>query len=1515
MPILTGVINSETVSSETVKTDLTKWPVLSTVSVATLKQLHTELAAVGLPVLGAEATDTPQFGSETENRIRAFQKLHGLPVTGAVDPTTGGVMALAAMVTTESDPSKLRAGLRAAQGKLPNSPQYDYMLFRSAILAGDYDLAVKVRLNASDVGLSAGGVLDIPTASPQVPEVPFPENFYTCRYELMSQDLIVELRTKAPAQLTARIAGQPDVAGAGGAPSAADDLARQTVVALRPRDDPNGDPPGTPPVPPPQPPTPPDQHPKALADSARAWLEAVEAWQFGNAEFAKQRYASAVAAYNACQQATLSYFALFPDYQSKLSLTTPTLAGRMDDLVFGLASNTPFWSDVWTHINFRRQLLSLAELGQLDWISITRVHGIFQLLEGNLAGKRDPLPPTNPLPTNFRKALMDARLVIIAAVLVPLARAEANRLRRQYAAALEDLTRFQRRDLLIPNSNPPKTVPAALACEFIEYPFARLLTAETLLDQAEAQYKARLSIDDEPDATKKAVALARLKSLADDFTSRHIPSGGSSVSQPFQNLVAALTYSSVLESQQSDGEYLSRAKQAADSLYAAVTSAVDNGDVTSMAFQSLGQTMTVPTIGPIGSSLPGLTNGTHPHEPFLQFNTPEGQQAMREKNPRVYAVLLAAQARLLQMWSGFNYLGYRDDYLPPWRFQFLLDRSRYFAEHAKNAQRDYLNFLSNAENEEMKELSAAQNVELEKANVQIETARVDQAAKEVAAAKQSKVLAEQNAKDAKDKLDDYKDFDSESDFLDVVSTFSSIAGGIASAVITGGATAATSAVEIASGVGAVFHGFGALSEASRATSQRELEIKNLERAAAEAAQASRVATAQLEVAKASQVVTGLQRQAALLRHEFALQSLQFMRNRVLNTEQWYRLAGAIRSVSDTYLRYAIETAFLAQQAYNFEGDRRLNVIRFDYDLSDVGGMLAADFLLRDLDTLEQDLIVTQKTRLQHVRYLLSLAREFPDLLHTLGETGEGTLSMRLERLERHFPGLFNLRIDSVDVQPVALMDTTRTSIELTHLGTGMIRLKAQPGASPLNTTDLAPNGDWLGNAGADWPVKVHVSGPEASFFSGLSRQEAASPGTITVNERGAFEGLPAASSWRIDMSMSENQVVTGTLADMIITFNASGYHDPELRAAVKAAKPQTTTLTSLLSAQNVFPDAFYDFTRTGRMVWKVPREMLTLNGDMGRLRNIGFSLRPGAPDAHFSRLMTRLRVNFRVNDTPGASGAVTLFTAIPETLVTQTAPMTLTVRAAMNGATELAWDFGDGTPILRSVRSGTAPIAPAEGTHTYANPGRYVIKLRCVQNSSLSEFRVSLSVSRNHKLGDPLIVSPSHFTFDPATKAITITTGGAVQQAGRLLWRVGDLTAEGNSATFKLKPGNYTLEFAAVRKLNFRACGDQRFVDGAAPLPLRGLSAATNRSFDLNGNETNNTGTPPLPARNELAKRLFDKGAISPEDDWTFELIPEEILGLPAGTAIGAEELDLSEIQDAVLSMEYEITPTGPSAL
>ena len=1077
------------------------------VSMDTIKTLHTELTAVGLPVVGTEGSDATKFGPATSDELKLFQDRYQLPVTGNLDPATGGVLSLSALVATEPDRAKLRTELANMVNNVPDSPEYNYWLARYSIMAGDYALAKKVGpglvdLSGKDIDLgnilpSGGGT---GPGSPQQPDIPFPENFYSYRYDLMSQDDIDQLR------------------------STNQFLGTMPFMARASRQDgsPGEQPPPAPPPPgvsdPPPTTAPGMSRQERLAASAIAFLNAIEAWQLGNAEFSRERYASAVQAHDHCQQAILDYFSIFPDYS--LQFTTNTLSERVDELVWHLASDRQTWSDVWTQINWRRQLLSLAELGQFDWTPITGgryASIVYQLLEANLAGNDQP--PTNAITPQDRKIFVDTHLLVIAAVLVPLARGEANRLRRQYSLAKEDFSRALRNSVPVPNSA-SLFAPALLRCEFIETPFARLLLIETMLDEAEAQYKARQSVDDESDDTTRTQEVERIGELTQDFADSQIPGDPTLGAQPFQHLVAALTYADAMNTIQDDGEYVARTKNAVKTLTDNVISTVDGGDVTSMAFQALGNEVTIPTVSAAGDSLPGLTSGTNPHEPYLQFNSPDGQP-MRECNPRVYGLLLQAQARLLQIWSRFNYLGYRDDYVPPWRFQYLLDRARYFAEHAKNAQRDYLNFLNNAENEEFKEMSAAQNVELEKANVQIETARVDQAAKEVTASKESVMQAQVNIDDAQQRLENYQDFNTHMDELNSVSAWGSLESiGLGIAEIATGVGAGQGVQSIQSGV-------NGLVSAGKEELQRYLEESNLKLAVGEANQAGKVALAQLDVAKAGLVVAGLQRQAALLRHEFALQNLQFIRNQTLNTEQWYRLAGAIRSVSDTYLRYAISIAFQAQQAYNFELDKRLNVIRFDYDLSDVGAMLAADFLLRDLDSLEQDLIVSQQTRILEVRYVLSMAREFPETLRALADTGKVMFNMRLEQLERHFPGLLNLRISSVDVQPAALMDPTRVSMELKQTGVGTVRLKAQPGVSPLNNSDLAAEDDWLAAQDGNWPVKIHVSSAETAVFTGLSRQETTGLSLTAASERGAFEGLPAASSWSIDMSMKENEVIPG----------------------------------------------------------------------------------------------------------------------------------------------------------------------------------------------------------------------------------------------------------------------------------------------------------------------------------------------------------------------------------------------------
>jgi hypothetical protein len=1195
-----------------------------------------------------------------------------------------------------------------------------------------------------------------------------------------------------------------------------------------------------------------------IAEAKFRWAEALNYWRIGNQEATAQRFANADVAYEESQRAVIRYFqAFYPPIHFFEGVAT---TNKLNILVSVLFSRRDRLSFLWAKVQRRREAITLEELQTLDWGGFSPdAERVLRALSENAGDSK------------VRQESLDYFALILGTVFVPLARAEMNRMRRNVQSAMDEYERMLTpHPILLVSGGEFLTGAVWLICDFIERPFALLALGETRMEKAEVQFK------------------AASQGKADE---------------------ARATYQSILELFKDHGAYVSRIANAQKKL-------TDDAeqlpqlppDRKQIALQVVGKEVTVAGIESTSRELPGLSQTKAPAESWLRLKDTVDGEVVAETNPRIYALLLSAQARLLQIEHGFNYLGYKDDYIPPWRFQFLLERARYFAEHAKNAQRDYLNFLSNAEREEFQEQSAAQAVEMEKSNVSIETARVSQAALEMVAANESADLAELTETNSQLRLDNYREFDQDMRFAENASMFGSFLSSVAGAAVTSIVNPTVGAGVLAAGI--VGSAIQAGAEVGSANLQRDLELKNLKLSVEEAHQAKLVALAQLAVADAGLVVAGLQRQAALLRHEFAIQNLQYLRKRTLNAEQWFRLANAIRGVADTYLRYAIELAFLAEQGYEFEADKRINAIRFDYDQSEVGAFLAADFLLSDLDTIEQDFIVNQRQRQQQVRYVLSLAREFPAALEELREKGKVGFMLRLEQIEKRFPGLHNARVGMVDVLPLALMDSSRFSLDLTHTGSGQLRIKGQPDVrigeqseSVFNVSDLPlADYDWTKTPKELWPVKVLVNEPETAVFSGLSRQDAASAFPVASSgQRNAFEGRALAGGWQIDMSARENQVVPGSLADLLITFTVSGYHDSGLRDAIDGAKPQTTAVTSFLSARQTFPDAFYDFSRTGRMLWKVPREMVASNGDLGRLRNIGMSLRPGVPDVHFSRLMTRLRMNFRVNESGGVASGVTVFTHLPETSVTQTAPLTLAVKARLDGATELAWDFGDGTPILRA----------AEGAHLYAKPGRYVLKLRCVRNDSLSEFRMSVLVSRKQKLGDPLIIWP-RVGFDTPTKTIKITTGGAVQQAGRMLWRLGDLTAEGNTATFSLKPGHYTLDFAAVRKLNFLAYSAQRYIKESDPLQLKGFSAATNRTFDENGKETNGTGTPtPLPARNPLAKRLFGKGEISPEDNWTFELIPEEILGLPAGADVDAEELDLGEIQDVVLSMEYDITPGG----
>jgi peptidoglycan hydrolase-like protein with peptidoglycan-binding domain len=1424
--------------------------------------------------LHANEIQSSQFGPSTQGAVGSFRENMGLPPTA---PTESPFDAAAARLINVVVPANgtanapleaaVHESVAAAQGAAAIEVEW---LARYATIARDFTTARQAAARApADTVITTvvkPVIGDVSFQTPN-PELQNPENYYTCRFDFVPQ-----------AALDALLQG-------GTAPR---------VLIKRRRPEPQSGPEDWPVIPlgvsdPPPPPDPnQNQRLAAIQASANSWTQAVSFWQKGHREFKAQRYANAVANYDAAQAAAVEYLESF--YGPNLPFDDPSapIPSRIRSLIFDFAA-VGVVPALWGVIRRRRTALTLDELQRIDWVGYSS--GSNDLLQKNLQATDRPQADhpdqaeDNAGEAIIRQQVIDRFALLLAAVFAPLARAEANRMRRFFTEAINDLKSVQEPVSIDVFGGDRRRV--WLTCDFIERPFARQALAEALFERAEAEYKA----DAPADPTQAALPVVANEKPED------WPRQGFQFAT--HGLRAAQTHLQIFGLFEGIGAYAERVLNGRDELASGV------GDPNGPGFHSVGQNATLPTKGSniptvqsTSQSLPGLSRSKAPAEPWLKLVPSADGQVVSETNPRVYAMLLRTQARLEQIKHDFNYLGYPDDYVPPWRFQFLLERARYFAEHAKSAERDYLNFLNNAEHEEYQELSASQNVELEKANVRIETARVDQARQEVTASHESADLAQLNADDAATRLKNFQDFDTHMSELNSVSFASgvlSIGKGIVEIAYSGGAGAA-------SGVSDITSGAVQTANAGKEELQRNLEENNLKLSVGEANQAARVAQAQLKVTMAGLLVSGLQRQAALLRHEFSLQNLSFLRNRQLNSEQWLRLANNIRGVSDTYLRYAIQLAFLAEQAYEFEADKRINVIRFDYDLSEVGSFLAADFLLSDLDTIDEDLVVNQRQRQQEVRYVLSMAREFPQALEDLRDNGRVTFSLRLEQIERRFPGLYNARIGSVDLLPVALLDANRYCVELRHLGSGQVRLKANPdtvsgqaSTSVLNVNDLPiPKDGWLPELVNDWPIKIRISEPQTNLFSGLTRQDAAAAFPVASSgQRNAFEGLPAASAWEIDMSSRDNAIVPGTLADVLITFALSGYYDLELRGAVDEAPFHPLATTTFISARSALPDAYYSLVHQGKLEWDITDRMLTPTGSAGELRNLGVLLPSNSQGAELGRCYCRYDVELEISKT---DGAVTVRSALPEFTIT---PNGLTIACNFTGASNahVTWDFGDGSALAsdRSIQ------------HRYSRSGPYEVLTQIALGGRLSEYRSSIFVSQTNTVTPPLIAVPKITAVNPGPGSapidLKIELAASVPDIS-FECSIGQVRASSAPGPLVLKSiargARVMMTFRASRNLSARFYSRQRFLPDE-PVALTRMRAATNRTF-TNGAETT---TQPNP----LAVHVFgsnpSESTLSPADRWTLEL---PLAANPCFLAVSSSdvaEFDGSEISDAVISLEY----------
>lgn len=533
--------------------------------------------------------------------------------------------------------------------------------------------------------------------------------------------------------------------------------------------------------------------------------------------------------------------------------------------------------------------------------------------------------------------------------------------------------------------------------------------------------------------------------------------------------------------------------------------------------------------------------------------------------------LARARQRILQLDAKLDVFGHDANWRPILSFAYLQEIARTFAQVAASANREYVANTVRAEQETQTVRQLEQSVVMADAGEQIERARLDETQRELEATQAAEQLARRRAQLARDNYSNYAAIGPEIVALDSAIAWSNVAVGTPQRQSYRG-------LEWLGVSGAVQDRDDLVHQLTGLRSNRayRLERDRLRNAELELNSAATAAAAQTQTSIARVGTARTNLTAARWRTQMSRDLLALAEGREMNAEMFFDLAVFARQSAQIYLDRAIAAARQMELAFNFENNATTRRIRADYgDISGAGGLMAADLLLRDIDSFVQDLLALASSKDQLMVQSISLRREFPLEFQTLLRTGEMVFQTTLdqfhqtspgqspqsppEQFDGGMPGLYNGRIKRVDV-------------DLTTMGSGR-NLRGSLACAGVST--------YRDSQGQD-VRKVHSA--ETMIFSPMKMEGSVSQllsARARANQLELFENVGLATSWRLALPLDANDIDLQATADITLLVTYVCRHDAALEARDLAARPTQGSAQIGIGLREQGVDA------AGEKIWKL----------------------------------------------------------------------------------------------------------------------------------------------------------------------------------------------------------------------------------------------------------------------------------------------------------------------------------------
>ena len=503
-------------------------------------------------------------------------------------------------------------------------------------------------------------------------------------------------------------------------------------------------------------------------------------------------------------------------------------------------------------------------------------------------------------------------------------------------------------------------------------------------------------------------------------------------------------------------------------------------------------------------------------------------------------------------------------------------------------EQNVINYWDRADQAQLTRLQLAQHAADTQAAINAAELQLVAAQAEAGAYQQGLALANLRASDAAQNAADYQNLDSQAILYQAES--SQVSGGD-----DGDPDYLNSLADQFSSGQTISGDRGDIAAAVQLVSSRlslQYEVGSMQRTAAEMQVAAAQAQAELTAANARVAAAGGQLALAQLQAAEAQAVLAAFDDSTFSPGVWKTMGDRMYALYRRYLVMALHTAKLMQNAYNFENDTSVALIRADYTADEVAGLLAADTLMADVESFTDNLLATRQTKIQPVKHTLSLATRHSYAFETqFRATGHIEFDTTADDFDLAYPGTYGGRIRHVDVTFQGLLPVSGVSGTLTCGGVSFYRLPTD------SWTDQDPS-----------HMRRRVQAAETLVLSDFDLRSDAVVLTGDGGQSPVFYGAGVIGTWVLDVPPEVNDIDYHLITDVLITFTYEARYDPALATAVRQeldSQPGAHTTQAGMPLRWLYPDTFFDLVNNHTATLTVQPSDLPLNQMAATLTQVG----------------------------------------------------------------------------------------------------------------------------------------------------------------------------------------------------------------------------------------------------------------------------------------------------------------------